>query len=114
MGIFTPQFIGTAGIGFNKVNRTKSLERELAVVIESERTRIGRELHDDLGQRLTGISVSAEILATKLLAIDPALAMHADDLGQATSDAMGQLRALAHGLMPVASDKEGLRDALTD
>ncbi len=97
-----------------EVNRTKSLERELAVVIESERTRIGRELHDDLGQRLTGISVSAEILATKLLVIDPALARHADDLGQATSDAMGQLRALAHGLMPVASDKEGLRDALTD
>jgi signal transduction histidine kinase len=96
-----------------EINRTKSLERELAVVIDSERIRIGRELHDDLGQRLTGISVSAEILASELLAIDPKLATKADDLGRATSDAMMQVRTLAHGLMPVASGPEGLRDALT-
>jgi signal transduction histidine kinase len=96
-----------------EINRTKSLERELAVVIDSERRRIGRELHDDLGQRLTGISVSAEILASELLAVDPKLAVQADDLGMATSGAMMQVRTLAHGLMPVASCPEGLRDALT-
>jgi signal transduction histidine kinase len=96
-----------------EINRTKSLERELAVVIDSERIRIGRELHDDLGQRLTGISVSAEILATELLPVDPKLAAQADDLGRATSEAMMQVRTLAHGLMPVASCPEGLRDALT-
>lgn len=95
-----------------EINRTKSLERELAVVIESERTRIGRELHDDLGQRLTGISVSAEILASQLLAIDPKLAAQADNLGRATSEAMMGVRTLAHGLMPVASTPDGLRDAL--
>lgn len=98
----------------HEISRTKSLERELAVVIESERIRIGRELHDDLGQRLTGISVAAEILASKLLAIDPKLAKQVDDLGRATSEAMMQVRTLAHGLMPVAAGPEGLRDALTD
>ncbi|RZI42819.1 hypothetical protein EGT07_12600 [Herbaspirillum sp. HC18] len=95
-----------------EINRTKSLERELSVVIESERTRIGRELHDDLGQRLTGISVSAEILASGLLSIDQKLARQADDIGKATSEAMLQVRTLAHGLMPVASGPEGLREAL--
>jgi signal transduction histidine kinase len=94
------------------VNRTKSLERELTVAIESERTRIGRELHDDLGQRLTGISLSAEILAAQLLPVDRKLAKQADALEQATSHAMVQVRALAHGLVPVASGREGLRDAL--
>ena len=98
----------------HEVSRTKSLERELALVIESERIRIGRELHDDLGQRLTSISVSAEILASELLAIDPKLATKADDLGRATSEAMMQVRTLAHGLMPVAAGPEGLHDALTD
>ena len=97
-----------------EINRTKSLERELAAVIDSERTRIGRELHDDLGQRLTAISVSAEILSAKLLTIDPRLAAQADDLGRATSEAMMQIRTLVQGLMPVAPDREGLRDALTD
>ncbi|HEX7636189.1 MAG TPA: histidine kinase [Noviherbaspirillum sp.] len=97
----------------HEINRTKSLERELAVVIESERIKIGRELHDDLGQRLTGISVSAEILASELLAIDPKLAMKADELERATSEAMMQVRTLAHGLMPVASGPEGLLEALT-
>ncbi len=97
-----------------EIERTKSLERELAVVAESERIRIGRELHDDLGQRLTGISVSAEILASQLVAIDPKLAAQADDLGKATSEAMIGVRTLAHGLMPVAAGPEGLRDALTD
>lgn len=96
-----------------EINRSKSLERELTVVIDSERIRIGRELHDDLGQRLTGISISAEILASQLLAVDPRLATQADDLGRATSEAMMQVRTLAHGLMPVASGPEGLRDALT-
>jgi signal transduction histidine kinase len=97
-----------------EVNRTKSLERELAAVIESERTRIGRELHDNLGQRLTGISVSAEILATDLLAVDRKLSGKADAIGQATSEAMMQVRSLAHGLMPATSGKNGLRDALAD
>lgn len=97
----------------HEINRTKSLERELAIVIESERIRIGRELHDDLGQRLTGISVSAEILASELLAIDPKLATKADELERATSEAMMQVRTLAHGLMPVASGPDGLLDALT-
>jgi signal transduction histidine kinase len=96
-----------------EINRTKSLERELAAVIDSERIRIGQELHDDLGQRLTAISVSAEILASELGAIDSKLAAQADDLGRETSEAMMQARTLAHGLMPVASGPEGLRDALT-
>ena len=84
----------------------------MSVGIESERARIGRELHDDLGQRLTGISLSSEILAAQLLPIDKKLAAQADALEQATSQAMVQVRALAHGLVPVASGREGLRDAL--
>lgn len=96
-----------------EISRTKSLERELAVVIESERLRMGRELHDDLGQRLTGISISAEILASELLVLNPKLATKADELERAASEAMMQVRTLAHGLMPVASGPEGLLDALT-
>ena len=98
----------------SEISRTKALERKLAAVIDSERTRIGRELHDDLGQRLTAISVSAEILSAKLLPVDLKLAAQADDLGRATSETMMQIRTLVQGLMPVASDKDGLRDALTD
>lgn len=95
-----------------EINRRKSLEMELAAVIESERNRIGRELHDDLGQRLTGISLTAEIIAKKLKPIHTQLARQVNAIGSAAHEAMHQMRALAHGLIPVSGDKQGLMAAL--
>lgn len=97
-----------------QINRARGLERELTLVVDSERIRIGQELHDDLGQRLTWISISAEILASKLSNLDPGLARQADEIGHEASEAMTQVRILAHGLMPVASGPAGLRDALME
>lgn len=84
-----------------EIERKQRLEREVASVAEAERRRIGIELHDDLGQRLTGISLVAEAMNAQLSQRDPALAGHADAIQRAASDAIAQVRGLSHGLMPV-------------
>lgn len=91
-----------------------ALELKLEHSAAEERRRIGRELHDDLGQRLTGISLSAAALAAQLQKEAPLLATHANTLERETSHAIACVRNLAHGLMPVASGAHGLREALAN
>ncbi len=97
-----------------ELQQKQVLEQQLAHSAAEERRRIGRELHDDLGQRLTGISLSAEALAAQLQATAPQLAPHADALERQASQAISCVRDLAHGLMPVPSGAQGLREALAN
>jgi signal transduction histidine kinase len=50
-----------------EIRRAHEQQRELAVAMlevrEAERTRIARELHDELGQALTGLKMDVELLA---------------------------------------------------
>ena len=94
----------------DEIEARKALERQIDEVAEKERSRIGRELHDDLGQRLTAISLASRILYERLG--DPDLLARANFLEQQTTQAINTVRSLAHGLMPVAPVHSGLRDAL--
>ena len=51
-----------------RVAELETAEAECKQAVEDERRRIGRELHNDLAQRMTGISLMAEALRKKLLA----------------------------------------------
>lgn len=95
-----------------EMNKTKKLEHELSHAADEERHRIGRELHDDLGQRLTGISLGCRALSETLHPIFADLSQQAAALEQAASQAISSVRGLAHGLMEIPPGGEGLRDAL--
>ena len=95
-----------------EIARKQMLERLLASAADAERRRIGHELHDDLGQRLTGISLVAEVLARALEGYAKPLAVQADAIQRAASEAIAQVRELAHGLMPVGPEPEGFSQAL--
>jgi signal transduction histidine kinase len=95
-----------------EIDRAKQLERELAHVIEEERRRIGYELHDDLGQRLTGMSLSFKALSETLQSVSADLSAQAEALERTTSEAIVSVRGLAHGLMPVPAGYGGLGVAL--
>jgi signal transduction histidine kinase len=95
-----------------EIDRAKQLERELAHGIEEERRRIGYELHDDLGQRLTGMSLSFRALSETLHTVSADLSAQAEALERTTSEAISSVRGLAHGLMPVPSGRRGLGAAL--
>jgi signal transduction histidine kinase len=50
----------------NVIEERKRLENELLEIAENERRRIGFDLHDDLGQKLTGLSLMIKGLEQKL------------------------------------------------
>jgi PAS domain S-box-containing protein len=100
-----------AGIAEDMTER-KKLERELAEVTAKEQQRIGGELHDNLGQQLTGISLLARGLQRKLKVGGSAEAAIAGELADNVAVAQQQLRALIKGLIPVEVDSAGLMAAL--
>jgi PAS domain S-box-containing protein len=102
-------FVG--GIGFDITER-RELEREVLEIAALEQRRIGQELHDSVGQELTGLGLFADALAQRLAADSPAAAAQADKLVQGIGRVRRQVRSLSHGLVPVEVDPEGLRAAL--
>jgi signal transduction histidine kinase len=89
------------------------LEHEVLEISESERRRIGHDLHDGLGQRLTAASMGLNALVAALKAEDaPALAERGEDIGRQIREAIAETRSLSHGLAPVALVDDGLMSAL--
>ncbi len=89
------------------------LEQELIRISEHERQRLGRELHDGLGQHLTATAVQAELLARDLEAAGADAAQQsAQQIELMLSGAVAQTRLLARGLFPVEIGGAGLMGAL--
>ena len=89
--------------------RLRALSRRLVEVQEAERRHLARELHDEIGQVLTGLKLSLEM--SKRLAAGKVRA----SLGEAerlVSDLMVQVRELSLALRPAMLDDLGLLPAL--
>jgi PAS domain S-box-containing protein len=94
------------------VTERRMLESALLEVSNREQQRFGAELHDGLGQELTGISLMLQGLAQQT---DPARPSLSDQLARISllmTRAIGSARALAHGLAPVSTSRAGLEAAL--
>jgi signal transduction histidine kinase len=78
---------------------------------DTERRRVGRDLHDGAQQRLVAVATLLKLAERKLehgdAAVDVIHLAH-DELGEAQAE----LRDLARGLHPVALSERGLRNAL--
>ena len=92
----------------------KRLEREILEISDAERRAIGRDLHDGLGQLLTGVSFLAEALEKGLAAKPLPEAAEAAQISKLVREAIQQARGLARGLFPVALDDGGLPVALRE
>lgn len=93
-------------------DEVRQLQAELTKIALDEQQRIGRELHDGLGQHLTGVGLMAKTLQRKLQGVNEPLADSAGELAELIADAAGQVRGLVRGLQPVDVDAEGLMAAL--
>jgi len=94
------------------ISERKRLENTVLEISESERRRIGQDLHDGLGQHLTGIAFMAKVQAQKLEEHGLAEAADAAKIVELVNDAIRKTRELARGLLPVVSDSHGLMSAL--
>ena len=95
------------------ISERKYLEKALVTASENERREIGRDLHDALGQIITGISLLAKSLAKRLEHVDPHLAEEANTIASLSMEAMTETKRLAYGAFPTELERVGLLAALT-
>ena len=95
------------------VTRRKRLEQELFDLSEREQRRFGHDLHDGLGQRLTGLEMLSHALAEELKGHVSALASLAQRLNHELRETVTQARLLSHSLAPVRLEGDGLMQGLT-
>jgi two-component system sensor histidine kinase UhpB len=73
------------------------------------RARIARELHDEVGQSLTGVLLRIEHV---LRAADPAVAAELEPIRETARSSLEEARRIAQRLRPEALDDLGLRSAV--
>jgi len=96
------------------VTKRKRLEMEILEISRREQRRIGQDLHDVLGQNLTGLSFLAKVLERKLAERNLPEMAEAGKIAKLSNQAVNQARALARGLCPVDLKADGLMTALQD
>ncbi len=89
----------------------QTLQREILAIPAREQQRIGEELHDGLGQQLTGLSMLAQSLLNKASKPEHELA---SQLASGLHEALTQVRALSRGLMPVQIYADGFMISLQE
>ncbi|MGB2821338.1 MAG: PAS domain S-box protein [Phycisphaerae bacterium] len=102
--------------GFSKVihdiTDRKRLENEVVEAEERERRRIGRDLHDVLGQDLTGIAFLGKELEEDLAGRNAPESSEAARIVKLANQAVERARSLAQGLCPIGLRSGGLPTAL--
>jgi len=94
------------------ITERKRMERALLEISAREQRQIGQDLHDGLGQHLTGIAFMSKVLAQRLGPADPTQAEQARKIVRLVNEAINKTRELARGLLPVFSEADGLMWAL--
>lgn len=93
----------------------QELSRQLLELQESERRELARELHDEFGQSLTAVSMSAAFIERNAVQVVPeALADCARDIRQEAVRMLGHVRSLLSQLRPHGLDGLQMTDALND
>jgi PAS domain S-box-containing protein len=105
----TSNYIIATGID---ITERKQLEKAILDISAREQRRIGQDLHDGLGQHLTGIAFMAKAHETHLAEKNRSEAENAAKIVKLVNEAIHKTRELARGLLPVVSDSHGLMSAL--
>jgi PAS domain S-box-containing protein len=106
-----PMMVGGAAI---EITENKRLEKEVQEISEQEKRRIGQDLHDGLGQYLTGIACMVKVVEQKLASRDLAEAVDVKKITTMVNETISQARDLARGLSPVELENNGLQAALQE
>ncbi|WP_005036830.1 PAS domain-containing sensor histidine kinase [Holophaga foetida] len=96
------------------ITERRQLERDLLETSALERARVGRELHDGLGQLLTGMNFLASALRHRLDASGSPEADSAAQVAALATEALSQTRLLAKGLVLAHLEGKDLLEVLTD
>jgi PAS domain S-box-containing protein len=90
------------------VTERRQLEREILEIAGREQLRIGSDLHDGLGQDLTGVALMLRSVAAQLRKENSSARADVEDIISLVNGAIESTRAMARGLAPVGADRGGL------
>ncbi|MEY2409367.1 MAG: two-component system, LuxR family, sensor kinase FixL [Verrucomicrobiota bacterium] len=96
------------------VTDRETLEKEVVESSNRVQMRIGQDIHDGLGQHLTGISFLSRALEKNLAAKGLVEAAEAAEISKLVIEALSQTRNLARGLFPVEVESDSLSPSLKD
>ncbi|MCX5796282.1 MAG: PAS domain S-box protein [Elusimicrobia bacterium] len=94
------------------ITERRRLEEKILRISDRERRNIGHDLHDDLGQQLTGIALLGRALQERLSDQSSPEAGAMAELLRHVDRALVQVRELARGLQSAPARPEGLLEAL--
>ncbi|MFH0908979.1 MAG: PAS domain S-box protein [bacterium] len=94
------------------VTDRKQAEEMITRISEMERRQFGQELHDGLGQQLTGLSLLAKTLENKLTR-DRVARAEAAEIAALSSRILDEVKLQAHGLYPIELERHGLSAAMS-
>jgi len=92
----------------------RELERTVEEISEAEQRRIGQDLHDGLGQHLTGVAFLSKALQQKLHADGRIEAADAATINELVNESIRWTRDLARGLAPMDLDRTCLPESLRE
>ena len=99
-------------ISMRDITERKRLEQEILDVSGRERQSIGRDLHDGLGQELTGVALMLRGLASRIQERCPDVVDNVNEIVGHVNQSIETARSLARGLLPVGTETGGLTSAL--
>lgn len=94
------------------VSERKQLESEVIEIANRERRRLGADLHDGLGQELTGISLMLRSFSKRAGLAAFEAAPELDEIITLVNHAIQSARKMALGISPVTLERGGLLPAL--
>lgn len=96
------------------MSEKRALEQRILELGETERRRIGADLHDGVGQLLTAAELMCVGLKDDVAALDARLGGQLGTIAGMLRDAIAQTRALARGLAPLDEEPEAFQNGLTE
>lgn len=96
------------------ITAQRRAEEALVAVSETERRLIGQDLHDILGQQLTGIALLSTALSRSLSREAPAFESDVAGIAELARESVAEAKRLAHGLYPTGLERVGLLSSLAD
>jgi PAS domain S-box-containing protein len=94
------------------VTDRRRLESEIQEISEREQRRLGQDLHDGLGQSMTGIACLAKVLQQRLAEKGAEESEAAGNIASLMNDALAQTRRISRGLCPVVLENNDVEAAL--
>jgi signal transduction histidine kinase len=97
-----------------QITERRQLEKAVLEISDREQRRLGRELHDSVGQLLAGAGLMLKVLEQKLAPKSPSEASYAAKIAALVSKTTDQTRHMSKGLSPLDIEVGGIKSAFEE